>query len=288
MTPRFEEFSALAPGGFTRLAYAEWGPGAVARTVVCAHGLTRLGRDFDALAAALAREGMRVVAPDMPGRGRSPWLARKEDYSYPFYVAAMAALIARLGVKEVAWVGTSMGGIIGMMLAAQPGTPVTRLVLNDIGAFIPKSALERVAQYIGADPRFDDLDGVEAYLRRVHAPFGQLTDDQWRHLARHSAVPTAAGLRLRYDPAIAQVFADGPLDDMALWPVWDRIACPVLVIRGAESDLLLAGTVAEMGQRGAAAASAMVRTAVIPGCGHAPALMDEDQIALVRGFLAAC
>ncbi|MBI3709724.1 MAG: alpha/beta hydrolase [Proteobacteria bacterium] len=288
MTPRFHEFSALGPHGFTRVAYAEWGPPNAARTVVCVHGLTRNGRDFDPLAAALAAQGMRVVAPDIPGRGFSAWLPQAEDYGYALYLPAMVALIARLAAPSVEWVGTSMGGLIGMMLAAQPGTPIARLVLNDIGAFIPKASLERIAEYAGADPRFADLAAAEAYLQRVHASFGPLTDAEWRHLATYSvaAVP-AGGYRLHYDPGIAAAFTAKPLEDIVLWPVWEKVAAPTLIVRGAASDLLLAETAREMTQRGAAAAAGRVRLVEIPGCGHAPALMEAGQITIIRDFLAA-
>jgi pimeloyl-ACP methyl ester carboxylesterase len=278
----------LSPSGFVRLAWAEWGPETAPRTVMCVHGLTRTGRDFDALAMSLAADGWRVVAPDVPGRGRSEWLRRAEDYGYPTYLGAMAALIGRLGVDTLDWVGTSMGGLIGMMLAAQPATPIRRLVLNDVGAFIPQASLIRIGGYVGRDPRFDNLDALEAYLRQVHASFGPLTDAQWRHLAATSGVAAeSGGLKLHYDPGIAKPFATGPIEDVALWPVWDVIACPTLIIRGALSDLLLKETADEMTRRGAAAGQGRVRHLDIPGVGHAPALMAPDQIAAVRDFLSA-
>jgi pimeloyl-ACP methyl ester carboxylesterase len=216
------------------------------------------------------------------GQRASAWLAEAADYGYPQYLADMTALIARLDVAAVDWVGTSMGGLIGMMLAAQPGTPIRRLVLNDIGPFIPKAALERIADYVGLDPRFEDLAALEAYLRRVHAPFGPLTEDQWRHLAEHSARPLdEGGFGLAYDPRIGDAFrGDKPLEDVDLWPVWDAVRCPVLVLRGAESDLLLADTAREMRRRGPRA-----RVVELPGVGHAPALMADDQIAPVRDWL---
>lgn len=285
VTPRLHDFAILGPHGFTRLAYAEWGDG-VSPWVVCAHGLTRNGRDFDDLAAALAARGRRVAAPDMPGRGRSAWLAAPADYGYPLYLSAAAALLARLGADSVDWVGTSMGGLIGMMLAAQPGTPIRRLVINDVGPFIPKAAMARIGEYVGADPRFPGFDAVEAYLRRVHAPFGPLTDAQWRHLAAQSAIPAEHGqLKLHYDPAIALLAQKEP-EDVDLWPVWEQVACPTLVLRGAHSDLLLPETAAEMTQRGRASAAGKVRLAEIADCGHAPALMDADQTGLVAAFLA--
>jgi pimeloyl-ACP methyl ester carboxylesterase len=282
--PRLFSMPVLSPGGFVRLAWVEWGPEAAERVVVCVHGLTRNARDFDFLARDLAALGWRVVSVDVPGRGRSEWLRRQEDYTYPFYAAALAALIGRLGVERVDWVGTSMGGLIGMMLAGQSGSPIRRLVLNDIGAFIPQASIERIAQYVGHDPRFDAVDGVETYLRKVNQPFGPLSDVQWRHLASHSAVPTENGAwRLHYDPAIGKALAAAPIEDVALWPVWEPIACPVLLLRGSESDLLSRETAEEMTRRGAAAGKVELRE--IAGVGHAPALMDLDQIALVREFL---
>ncbi len=272
----------LSAGGFHRLAYYEWAPPDAARTVVCVHGLTRSGRDFDALAGTLAEQGWRVVCPDVVGRGASDWLADPAGYGYPQMLADATALLARLGVEQVCWVGTSMGGLIGMMLAAQPKTPLRRLVINDVGPFIPKAALARIADYLGQDPIFADLDAAEAYIRQVHAPFGALGDAQWRHLTEHSVRPAAGekgGLRLRYDPAIARGFAGEP-EDVDLWPVWDAITIPVLVLRGARSDLLLPETAAEMTRRGPKA-----ELVEIPGCGHAPALMDQAQIAIVADWL---
>ena len=199
----------LGPGGFFRLAWTEWGPEkAPERTVICVHGLTRNGRDFDALARALAEDGWRVVCPDMPGRGKSDWLGRADDYSYPIYTQTVAALYARLDVPKVDWIGTSMGGLIGMLLAAQRGHFIRKLVLNDIGPFVPAAALQRIGEYCGRDPRFQDFEEVEAYLREVHKPFGELSDAEWMHLALHSAEESEEGnLRLRYDPAIGKPFA---------------------------------------------------------------------------------
>ena len=172
----------LGPHGFHRLAYWEWPGPKGARTVLCVHGLTRNGRDFDALAEALSAT-CRVVCPDVVGRGKSEWLSDPADYGYSTYLADMAALIARLDVEAIDWVGTSMGGLIGMMLAAQPGAPIRRLVINDVGPLIAKEGLERIASYVGRDPSFRDLAELEAALRVVAASFGPLSDAQWRHLA---------------------------------------------------------------------------------------------------------
>ena len=273
-------FRGLGPHGFHSVAYTEWGAPQAERTVVCVHGLSRNGRDFDSLAAALSGE-RRVVCPDIVGRGHSDWLEVKADYGYPQYCADMAALIARLGVEELDWVGTSMGGLIGMMLAAQPGTPIRRLVMNDIGPFVPRAALQRIGGYVGKDPRFETIDALEAYLREIYAGFGVLADHQWRHLAEISARPVAGGYGLAYDPAIGLPFADAEaIEDVDLWALWDAVACPVLLLRGAESDILLAETADEMTSRGP---EAQLHT--VGRVGHAPALMDGTQIDAVRDWL---
>lgn len=271
----------LGPHGFYNLVCLRWTPTAEAGPpVVCVHGLSRNGRDFDALAAQLSARRL-VVAPDLPGRGLSDWLPAKADYGYPLYLAAVAALIGSLGAERIDYVGTSMGGIIGMMLASQPNSPIRRLVLNDVGPLIPRAALERIGRYVGKDERFGDLAAVEAYFRRVAAPFGDLTDAQWRHMAVHGSRRVAEGsLALAYDPAIGAPF-QGEQRDVDLWSVYERVCCPTLVIRGAQSDLLLPETARAMTERGPKAALLEV-----PGAGHAPALMAAEQISAIDAFLA--
>ena len=270
----------LLPQGFFALAWTEWGPEEGA-PVLCVHGLTRTGRDFDALAAVLAAQGRRVFCPDLPGRGASDRLPDPALYAPPTYVAALSHLLARMD-GPVDWVGTSLGGICGMLLAATPGHPIRRLVLNDIGAHVPKESIARIGDYLGQETDFADLPALEAHLRAVHAPFGALSDAEWRHLAETSARPASGGrVALHYDPAIAAPFREGVAADMDLSPLWARVTAPVLLLRGAESDLLPAETARAMAQRPG------VRLAEIPGCGHAPALMDADQIGLVAEFLAA-
>ena len=273
----------LSAQGFQKIAYSEWGDPEAPRTLICVHGLTRNRHDFDPLCRVLSA-AFRIACPDVVGRGGSDWLKDPDGYGYPQYLSDMNALIARLGVEEVDWLGTSMGGLIGMMLAAQPGTPVRRLIVNDVGPFIPKAALERIAGYVGKDPRFPDLAAAEAYFREVHAPFGRLSDAQWQHLTRQGVSRDESGeggFRLRYDPGIGKVFADAPPEDVDLWGLWERIACPVLVLRGAESDLLPAEIAQEMTRRGPRAT-----LVEFSDCGHAPALMDEAQTSVVRDWLA--
>ena len=273
------QLPCLGLHGFHRLAYYEWGDPSNSKVVICVHGLTRNGRDFDDLARALSSE-YRVLCPDIPGRGKSEWLAHKEDYAYPVYLADMAALIARSGAETVGWVGTSMGGLIGMLLAAQPNSPIRKLVMNDVGPFIPKSSLERLATYVGKPASYDSFEAFEQYIRTVSAPFGPLTDVQWRHLAETTARRNDDGRwGTNYDPAIALPFT-GSIADVVLWPFWDQIRSPTLLLRGKESDLLLSETAREMTTRGPKA-----KLVEFAGIGHAPMLMAADQINVVRQFL---
>lgn len=280
---RERRVQCLGPHGLHRMAYTEWGDPANPRVLLCVHGLTRNGRDFDDLARVLA-DDYRVVCPDVVGRGRSDWLGVKSDYGFPVYVADMVTLIARLDVEEVHWVGTSMGGIIGMLLASQPHTPISRLVLNDVGPVITRVALERIAQYVGMTPRFPTMEAAEAYIREVSAPFGPLSDAQWRHLTQYSVRPVGGeggGFAFVYDPGLGDAFRAGPIDaDIDLWPVYEGVRCPTLALRGAQSDLLAADVFQAMGTRGPRA-----RTVEFTGVGHAPMLMDPAQIEVVRGFL---
>jgi pimeloyl-ACP methyl ester carboxylesterase len=270
-----------SPRGLHRIAYLEWGDPKNERVLVCVHGLTRCARDFDALAAALS-ERYRVVCADVAGRGDSEWLSDPMLYQLPQYVSDMVTVIARLDVENVHWLGTSMGGLIGMALAAQPGTPVQKLVINDAGPIITKVSLERIATYVGMAPVFPDIETAEKYVRAVSATFGPHTDAEWRFLTEVVVRKNADGsLRMHYDPKLAEPFrALMPEKDLELWPLWDAIRCPTLVLRGAQSDLLTRDTCDQMTQRGPKA-----KVVEIPGVGHAPTLMHDDQIGIVRDFL---
>lgn len=274
---RSKKYRLMTPHGFHDAAYTEWGDPDNPQVLVCVHGLTRNGRDFDFLAQALA-DRYRVVCPDVLGRGKSDWLAFRADYGYPLYVAQMGALITHLDVESLDWVGTSMGALIGMMVAGLPGNPIRRLVMNDVGPFIPKPALERLAIYVGKGQEFDSIEALEANLREIAAPFGRLSDEHWRHLAVHGSYQHEGRFRFAYDPAIGEAFRE-PLADIDLWLFWSLVRCPVLVIRGADSDLLLADTLEKMKQR------PNTESVEVPGVGHAPPLMDPAQIAPVREFL---
>ena len=274
----------LSTAGFHKVAYVEWGHADNPKVLVCVHGLTRNGRDFDFLAQALEAD-YRVICPDIVGRGKSDWLANKSLYVLPQYCADMVTLLAWLNVEAVDWLGTSMGGLIGMTLAAQPGNPIRRLVLNDVGPVITGVSLARIGDYLGKPPRFDRIEEAEAYVRQVSAPFGPLTDTQWRHLTVHAVHQAKDGkIEFVYDPGIAQVYRQSQLlsggKDVELWPLFDAITCPTLLLRGEKSDLLTPQTAQAMTQRGPHA-----KLIEVPGVGHAPTLMDEAQIAPVREFL---
>jgi pimeloyl-ACP methyl ester carboxylesterase len=270
-----------SPKGLHRISYLEWGDPKNERVLICAHGLTRCARDFDKLAAAMSGS-YRVVCPDIAGRGDSEWLADPMLYQIPQYVSDMVTLVARLDVEGVHWVGTSMGGLIGMALAAQPGTPVQKLVLNDAGPVVSKVSLERIAAYVGLAPPLPDMASAEKLVRAVSASFGPHTDAEWRFLTEVVVRKNADGsLRMHYDPKISVPFrASMPEGDMELWPLWDAIRCPTLVLRGAQSDLLTRDTCDKMKQRGPKA-----KVVEIEGVGHAPTLMHDDQITIVRDFL---
>jgi pimeloyl-ACP methyl ester carboxylesterase len=273
-------FSGLSAAGFHRVRYLEWGASDGRPTVLCVHGLTRNAHDFDRLAERLARR-YRVISVDVVGRGGSAWLTDPAHYSYAQYQADITALIARLDVERVHWVGTSMGGLIGMFLASVPDAPLASLFMNDVGPIIPKAALQRIADYVGLENRFSSLEAFERNMRKVHAAFGPLTDEEWAHLVRHGHRRLPDGsYGPAYDPAIVENVKKG-VADVDLWAFWDRIAIPTLVFRGADSDLLSAATARTMSERGPHA-----RIVEFAGIGHAPALMAEDQIAVIEGWLA--
>ncbi len=270
----------LSPGGFHRIHYTQSGSTDNQSVLICVHGLTRNARDFDFLAEALASD-YRVLCPDVVGRGQSAWLLNKKDYGYPQYLADMTALLARANTATVDWVGTSMGGLIGMLLAAQPGSPINRLVINDVGPYIPRPALERIAAYVGKTPACATFEEMEAHVRAVSAPFGPLTDAQWHHLTIHNTRRLDDGTyTTAYDPGIAEAFK-GQLEDVDLWSVWETVSCPVLILRGRDSDVLSADDAARMADRHGGG----VEVVEFPGVGHAPALMDDEQISIVRDWL---
>ena len=290
--PHLRFVNCLDSTGLHRMAYWEWaGPSADAPVLVCAHGLSRQGRDFDALARVMS-ERYRVVCPDVVGRGRSDWLRQPAGYQIPAYVSDMVTLLARLDVEQVDWVGTSMGGLIGMGLASLPRpegvpSPVRRLVLNDVGPAIRFEALQRIGSYLGKPARFESLAEGAAYLRSISEGFGPHSDVEWLALSTPLFREDGGQWKLHYDPAIALPFAAvtpeiAAAGEAALWAAYEALHCPTLLIRGAESDLLSADTARQMAERGP-----RTRLVELPGIGHAPTLIHADQVAIVRDFLSS-
>jgi pimeloyl-ACP methyl ester carboxylesterase len=281
------------------MAYWEWGPAQASHVVLCVHGLSRQGRDFDVLAQALVdRSGgaMRVICPDIVGRGKSDWLKDPHGYQVPTYVGDMFALLAHLkpSMQVLDWVGTSMGGLIGIAAGGQTqfplALPIRRLVLNDVGPTIQWDSIVRIGQYLGRAVQFESLQQAADAMWAVSATFGPHTAAQWLELSRHMVKPLpgiANAVTLHYDPAIAVPFAamtqDAALQGEAvLWQLYDAIVSQTLLVRGAESDLLSVQTARQMTERGPKAV--LVEFA---GVGHAPTLIAADQVDAVTRFLLA-
>jgi len=299
--PRLDYVACASPAGMHRMAYWEWGAPDNPDVVVCVHGLTRTGRDFDRLARRLAVR-YRVACPDVAGRGRSDRLADPACYTVPQYVSDMVMLLARLRPARLGWVGTSMGGLIGLALGgaaagaarlqaalpAMPGVAVPRferLVLNDVGPRLDPAALARIGEYVGQPAEFATFDEAVDYVRSVSASFGPHSDHDWRELARHVFRQQDGRWVKHYDLGLARAFAfqDTALveaGEKMLWQCYEALDCPILLLRGGQSDLLTAQTAGEMLARNPRAS-----LVEFPGVGHAPTLMTPEQIAPVARFL---
>ncbi len=282
--PRLSHVQCLDARGLHRMAYWEWGDAANPRVLVCAHGLSRQGRDFDTLAQGLCSQ-YRVVCPDVVGRGASDRLQDPTGYAIPGYVGDMVTLLARLNAQTLDWVGTSMGGLIGLVLATLPGAPVRRLVLNDVGPTIQMQALQRIGGYLGQPAHWASLDDAADALWAISQGFGPHSRAQWLALTAPQLVADGAGFKPHYDPAIAVPFK-GITAEMAaageavLWQSYDRLRCPTLLLRGAESDLLSRETAQAMAERGPRA-----QLHEFAGVGHAPTLVQPEQREVVHAFL---
>jgi len=287
-----KEINCLNPAGSHTMSYQLWSPSPHTQQdentqapIFCVHGLTRNSNDFNDLAQVMSQQ-RQVICPDIIGRGQSEWVAHAHLYDYSQYVSDVAALINHANKhtshNHVDFIGTSMGGLIGMMLAAIPNTPIARLVINDVGPFLEASALDRIATYTGTAPAFTTLQEAETYLRKIHAPFAPMTDKNWQEMAKHGTKQTSDGLyHLNYDPKIGDTLRAGLTGtDINLWPLWNMIQCPTLVIRGEHSDLLSKATAQQMTTTGPKAKLIEIETA-----GHAPSLMSMDQIDLIKTWL---
>jgi pimeloyl-ACP methyl ester carboxylesterase len=282
--PRLKHVQCLDNRGLHRMAYWEWGDPSNRNVVVCAHGLSRQGRDFDTLARALC-DTRRVVSVDVVGRGQSDWLADPMGYSIPGYVADMVTLLARLDAESVDWVGTSMGGLIGLGLAALPQSPLRRLVLNDVGPTVEPVSLQRIGTYLGMPAHWATVEEAADALWAISQGFGPHTREQWIEMTRPQLKPDGDGFKPHYDLAIAVPFKAitpeiAKAGEAMLWQAYDSLRLPVLLLRGAQSDLLSHDTAQLMTQRGPRA-----RLVEFAGVGHAPTLVAPDQVAAVAEFL---
>ena len=287
--PSLKSVQCSSPAGLHRVAYKEWGDPSNPKVLVCVHGVTRVGDDFDHLARALC-DRYRVICPDMAGRGRSDRLRDPAHYVIPQYVADMVTLIARVtapgDAREVHWFGTSMGGLIGMVLASLEGTPISRMLINDIGPVLDQGAMQRIGEYIGQDIRFPSFEAGAEYVKAVSMSFGPHTEEEWFKLSSDVLRQEPGGQWVRhYDLGLAQPFKAitperAASDEAQLWAAWDAIRCPTLLVRGEHSDLLSRETAAEMTARGP-----KPRLVEIPGVGHAPTFIQASQIAIARTFL---
>lgn len=281
---RLESVQWLSPAGLQTLGYREWGDPANPHVLICVHGLTRISNDFHTLAQTLGQH-VRIIAPDVPGRGRSDWLPNPALYSVPNYVAAMVALLARANGKTVDWLGTSMGGLIGMGVTSLKDHPIRRFIVNDVGPTLKLEALQRIGTYVGQPMQFNSVDEAVPYIKAISATFGPHSDAQWHQLTSDVMVQKNGAWTFHYDPAIAEPFKQisaeqAAFNEAMLWGAWDSIHCETLIIRGETSDLLSRETADDMTRRGPKAA-----LIELPGIGHAPTFMHDDQINIVKRFI---
>lgn len=278
-------FLGLGFHGFHRVHYMEWGPpvkGTRKETLVCVHGVTRNAHDFDYFSERMC-DKYRVICPDVVGRGESDHLPEHQGYDYLQYNADMNALLARLNETEVDWLGSSMGGIIGMVLASVSQSPIRRLIINDIGPDISRDALTRIGDYIGRSGDFETKEDAEKYLRGIYAEFGPMSKDDWQQMVHYSTRRTKTGkIRLKMDPAVGDAFRDDiSLFDVDMWDTWEKITCPVLILRGKNSSFLSEDTAQKMLTCGPDAT-----LVEFDDVGHTPTLRNEEQVSIIRNWMA--
>jgi pimeloyl-ACP methyl ester carboxylesterase len=281
--PKFVQSHAysVSRDRFHRIAYLDWNRAGTRGTVVCVHGLTRQGRDFDVLAAQIAGMGYRVICPDIVGRGQSDWLSDSRDYDLPQYVIDMHALLTSIGASQVTWIGFSLGGLIGIAMAGMENSPITRFVINDVGPDIPIDAAMRIGHYVrNAPTSFPSEKAVDTYFREILAPYGQLADEHWGLLARHSVSRVGGVYTLNYDPQLARAFRHPAIYATRLWKHWAAINCPILLLRGVDSDICPKATAERM-----LATNPRAQMLEFANCGHLPALLDAEQRAPVIAWL---
>lgn len=273
-------YYSINPTGLHKLAYTEWGS-PNSRATICIHGLNRNSRDFDPLAKALSEQGHWVICLDLPGRGLSDWLTHSDHYSFAQYLQDIATLIARLNVEQVDWIGTSLGGLLGIIFASLLNNPIKRLIINDIGPDIPQKGVLRLEQNRSDRPaHFPSIEAAERYFRKIYAPFGELSDADWRAMTKHGIRPNRqGGYCFHSDPNIAVAAIDQKMQEN-LWQCWQKSTCPALILQGEESDFLLLETLTRMKKT-----RRHVDAITFPLVGHAPPLRHIDQIQAVCDWL---
>lgn len=285
MQAKRKTVQCISPAGLHHMAYKEWGDPHNQNVLVCVHGVTRVSDDFDVLALALS-DKYRIICPDVVGRGRSDWLPNPQLYQIPQYVSDMVSLLARLDVETVDWLGTSMGGLIGMGLASIPKNPIRKLILNDVGPALNLDAIVRIGEFIGQDVRFDTFDEAAAYIREVSISFGPHSEAQWHKLASDVLKQNKDGKWIRhYDLSLSIPVKEitpelASAGEARMWAAYDSVTCQTLLVRGSESDLLTVEAAQEMTRRGPCAT-----LVEIAGVGHAPTFVQPEQIAIARNFL---
>ncbi len=279
-----KHYTGITSQGPHRIVYNDWGP-EDGFPVICVHGLTGNGHDFDFLAEQLIKDGHRIIAVDLVGRGRSDFLKNSHDYNYAQYIQDLTALLAHLGLGDPAsvdWLGVSLGGLLGIYLAGIKDTPIRRMIINDVGPEVPKAALDFIHKVIAQTYIFDTVQDLEKRMRETRGlTWGPVTDDQWKHMTDHNARALDDGrITYAYDPKISVVFENEPIGDADLWPHWDEITCPVLLLQGKQSMILPKKIIKQMKKRGPE-----FDFHAFKGCGHVPSLMAPEQIAVVREWL---
>lgn len=273
-------YLGLSSEGFHRLYYREWGDPDNEHTIVCVHGVTRLSNDFDALAKKLSKK-YRVICPDIVGRGNSDWFGNQDNYNFIQYCSDLNALIAHIRADKIHYFGTSMGGLIGMILAAMAHTPVQSLILNDVGPDIKRTELRRMGEYIGKSPIFSTKQELVEYYQQIYSgSCGLLTENQQKMIARYGAFKTEGGYRMHYDPKIGNAFRKNySFYNFDLWKYWEEVECPVLILRGADSTFFPV-SVAEKMLRTTSDATLVE----IQGAAHTPPLRTQEEIKVVESF----
>lgn len=281
-----KSFLSINSQGYHRVVYNDWGPADVT-PVICVHGLTGNGHDFDFLAEDLVKEGYRLIAVDLPGRGRSGFLPNPLDYNYKQYCQDLMALMTHLGINKpgsVDWIGISLGGLLGIRMAGMKDTPIRRMIINDVGPEVPKPALDFIHTVISQTYRFNTILDLEKRMRETRGlTWGPVTDEQWKHMAEHNARALDDGsITYSYDPDIAIIFENEPIGETDLWLYWDQIKCPVLTLQGKKSVVLPTRILGEMKLRGP---GPTMETEIFKDCGHVPSLWAPDQIKVIRQWL---